>query len=231
MHRMSRLNTSLLLLIAVMSLCPVSSSDARSDRLEEMSFSLAIESTHVDFLIDAVPYDSRLFYYGVSWQETLNRYLKFAAHTGMVEISQSANPLPAARLRSGRYIGVTIGLLPVRSDFMDISVNYEYAYHNASGSTFDQSSNLSWASHRSEIELLLRPAISFSVKLAADLTRNEGEQRDSGALLQVLPLGEAELFSQRLGLELQLEDAGAVGLDYLVGDRNGSRIYFLRRFY
>lgn len=196
-----------------------------------MAFTLRIENSHIDYLVNDIPYDTRLFYYGVSWHESLNQLLKISAHTGMLEVSQSSNPLEAAHLRNGQYMAVALHLLPVRTDFMDVTLSYEYAYHDVTGRTFDQSSNLNWTGQRSEIELLLRPVRTLYIKAAAELSRSVGKQRDSGTLVQEFNMSEAEQFGQRLSLELQLDASGAVGLDYMTGGREGSRLYFLRRFY
>jgi len=145
-------------------------------------------------------------------------------------MTQIANSLASAQFTAGQYAGLLLRFLPINNRAFSLTLNLNYRYNRTQGSSTDQETQFAWNETLLSSEIQFKPTTHIGLFLAAEYQVLNGEQRDSGNTSQITSFSSAKHQGERFGINFKLKNNGIVRLERLTGFRNGTRIYFMRKF-
>lgn len=189
------------------------------------------EGTDVDWRYsDASVRSTHLNTASVSWYEDLGNHFVGGMHIGYMEGTQADNPIPAARVMTGKWLDLdfqyfvfdkpTVGLM--------LSLNYRYAEINGTQDT----QIASWRWHRGTLGTTLRLGPTQGIYLILGLTDQaiSGEEVLTGPTIQVEKFKANQHVGTHLGLNLSLDHTGRISIEMQSGAERGGRVTFGRWF-
>ena len=201
----------------------------RHNQLLEFALSAQNLTTDLKFSTNAY-YKTKTNQLGINWYEPFTHYFHGGLEAGYLEVTQIENTLPSAQYTSGEYAGLLLRFIPLVTDKLTLRLNLNYRYSQARGSSTDQETQFAWNSALFNTELEYQLTNHVGVLVAAEFHNLNGEQRDSGTVSKITEFTESEQQSTRLGLNFTSSRNGIIGIEKITGFRNGTRLYFLRKF-
>lgn len=192
-------------------------------------FALVMDRYKADLNYPGITHRTTLSTLGIDWFEYFNPHFHAGLEAGYLELSQASNPVISAQSSDGRYLGLILRFLPFQFERLSLQLDLGYRYYESVRQLTGQESNYTWYQTSLSAQLNLRLSETLQLALAQDYAEVDGEQQDTGTITQTV-LFDAEHTSQRLGLDIQVDSNGHIGLEWQGGDRSGGRLYFRRKF-
>jgi hypothetical protein len=167
---------------------------------------------------------------GINWYEPFTHYFHGGLEVGYLEMTQADNPLASAQYTSGEYAGLLLRFIPLVTDKLSLSLNLNYRYSQTSGSSTEQETQFAWNSAMFNTELEYQLTNQVGVLVAAEFQSLNGEQRDSGIVSKITEFTESWQQSTRFGVNFFSSRNGVIRIEKITGFRNGTRLYFVRKF-
>lgn len=167
---------------------------------------------------------------GINWYEPFTHYFHGGLEVGYLEMTQADNPLASAQYTSGEYAGLLLRFIPLVTDKLSLSLNLNYRYSQTRGSSTDQETQFAWNSAMFNTELEYQLTNQVGVLVAAEFQSLNGEQRDSGIVSKITEFTESRQQSTRFGVNFFSSRTGVIRIEKITGFRNGTRLYFVRKF-
>jgi hypothetical protein len=164
------------------------------------------------------------------WHERISPRIHGGILLGTVDGTQSENPVPVARVTTGNYLGINLYFAMLQSPRFDLGMNLDYRYYDLAATTEPQ--NAKWRWHQGSVGLDGRLGLSDRVNVVFGLSANalSGEEVLTGTITQVTPFSADHSPGARLGLRLDTDPTGYIGLEMQSGFAQGGRIFFERWF-
>ena len=197
---------------------------------DQLDVAIEIGGNRMDLDFAGDRRDTRFDFIEVRWYERLLSHLDGGVTLGYLDVSQAANPLPAAQSTSGQFLEVGLRAYVYQSDFLELVSDIRYRYSSTSGSLSGQ--DIDWSWHQGSIGLQTALLIASRVRFTAGIsaTTIDGEQTATGPVTQITDFGEEKSLSAHAGARLTLDHTGHVGIEISSGSLRGGRIYFQRWF-
>lgn len=204
---------------------------ARADyRANGMDFSLQVEHNETRWEYDNQILTSKSSMLGIQLQETLAPRLRGRLQTGYLDISQPANPLPAARVTTGYYAGVDLTLLLLDPAPLRMELTGGYRYQDTRGHDGGTNVDLVWHDTYAQLGVIVPLSGRLDLHALGGTSRTSGEQRVSGDTSQLLTFEERRRDYYAAGLSYWLDDTGYLSVSWLGGAYDGFRLGFHRGF-
>jgi hypothetical protein len=227
---MSQISRLLQLVVLGFSLIGIAGSAYSDYSRTGEDFSLEVEHSETRWMYASETLTSKSTILGIRLDQTLAPRLRGTLLAGFIDLSQPANPLPAARVTDGYYGGIDLVLLLLDLRRLRLELGGGYHYHNTQGSYQDINTDIIW--HDTYAQLGLRLSLSERLDLHATggALQTSGEQRISGSLSQLLTFEEEQQEYYSAGLSYWLDGTGYIKATWLGGGREGFRFSFHRQF-
>lgn len=163
-------------------------------------------------------------------REQLAQNFDGTLHFGYLDVTQNSNPIFAGTNTTGGYLGFDLRWHIISSQqFKLVSIfDYRYAFTDTS---FD-GQRVEWDWHQTSLGIHTRTFISkgLSIGLGANFLSINGVEKASGTINQNLDFKAEDSLTGHIGLQLELDQAGQIGIELKTGSLQGGRITFQRAF-
>lgn len=174
--------------------------------------------------------DTTTRWIGVSLREKASPRITLGMYGGYAYLTQTGNPLTAGLELDGYHAGLSLHaiLWSGRRGSLYGAVDYAYQKTDHEGAT--QTVVIDWVQARARIGAALAPAEKWRLYGGGNYGKIEGEERASGAVNHTLDVVRDARAGGFLGLDLNVETDGYVGVEARSGVERGVEIYFKRKF-
>lgn len=162
--------------------------------------------------------------------EQLAQDLDGILHFGYLDISQNSNPIFAGTNTTGGYLGFGLRWQLITNQRFKLSSRLDYRYAFTDTSVDDQ--RVEWSWHQTSLGIHSRTYFSksFSLGLGASAISINGVEKASGTVNQNLDFKAKDSLTGHIGLQLELDQDGQIGMELKIGSSQGGRITFQRSF-
>jgi hypothetical protein len=177
----------------------------------------------------ATQHETRLTHVSMVLYEPSWRYLYGGLRVGYADVSQPDNPDLAGLHLYGNSLGILLGMFLMRNDYLDINFQGDYSYLQTSSRKEEQEADFNWAETNFQLGAKLKLGL---LRLSGATYRYgiNGDQKLRGDINSTTRFGEAEKTGTSIGIELQVDPTGYVGIHAENGAREGVRMLFTREF-
>ncbi len=174
--------------------------------------------------------NTRLNSAAVSWYEDLGASFLGGMHIGYMEGTQADNPVPAARVMTGKWLDLDFQYAALDKSVLGLIFSLNYRYAELNGAQDLQMA--SWRWHTGTVGTTLRLGPSQGVFFTLGLTYQalNGEEVLTGPLTQVEKYKGNQHLGRHLGLHLALDHTGRISIEMRSGSERGGRVTFGRWF-
>ncbi|MGD8926886.1 MAG: hypothetical protein PVG20_08535, partial [Thioalkalispiraceae bacterium] len=163
-------------------------------------------------------------------REQLGNRLDGALLFGYLNTLQTDNPLFAGQDLGGEYIGLDLRIQLIDASVFKMFSRVAYRYNEVSADVADQ--KVEWTWHQGELGLDTRTYITNNVfiGLGANAITINGVEKATGATDQSLDFKAKDSLTGHIGLQLELDRTGQIGVEFRTGSIQGGRLIFQRDF-
>ncbi len=173
--------------------------------------------------------ESRMNRLGLSIHDRVGERVWVGIHGGYLELTQSGNPVTQGMDLSGWYLGASGRWRFLELGPLGLSLLGQYTYNEADDTLGDQNTRYSWHAYGAGLESALR-FDAIQLRLGADYTRVDGDEKSSGPVQRTLSLSEDETITARAALDLLVDATGRISFQVESGGRRSAGIWFARQF-
>ena len=206
---------------------PISSAQVSTPVLE---FSLSTHQLNTELNFSGNSYTTKTSQLGIHWYEPFTPSFHGGLEFGYMEMTQLDNPLASARFTAGEYVGLLLRYIPLRTEHLTLSLNFNYRYNQASGSTSGQNTEFTWNEMSYNARLNYQLTQLVGLHFAAEQFYINGVQRDSGTVDKITDFAEKKPESAIIGINLTSDRSGVIAIEQIIGSQRGIRLYFMRKF-
>jgi hypothetical protein len=227
---MSRLTAVLLIFIlpalaeAAGPLVPTDNSGSTLD------FSLRFTRAEIPLEYAGRTQDSTNSWLGVSVREQVSPRVTLGMYGGYAWLSQTNNPVTAGIELDGYHAGFSLHavLLPGQRASLYGALDYSYQRMDHEGDT--QEVVINWTQSQAQLGVMLALSQKWRLYGGGSYGKIDGEERASGSVNHTLAFERGAQSGGFLGLDLNVETDGYIGVELRSGLMRGGEIYFKRRF-
>lgn len=223
--------TALLLIFILPALAeaagPLVPADNNSSTLD---FSLRFASTKMPLDYAGRTNDTTSRWFGFSLREKAGKRVTLGMYGGYAWLTQTNNPVTAGIELNGFHAGFSLHavLLEVQRASLYGALDYGYQKVDHKGDT--QIVVIDWAQPQAQLGVMLALSRNWRLYGGGSYGKIDGEERASGSIDHTLDFKRDARSGGFLGLDLNVETDGYVGIEYRSGLMRGGEIYFKRRF-
>jgi hypothetical protein len=179
---------------------------------------------------DASLRSTRLNSAAVGWYDVLGANFLGGMYLGYVEGTQGDNPVPAARVMTGKWLEIDFQYLLINQPTVGLNISLDYRYTEMNGTMDTQLASWRWHQGSLGTTLRLGPArgVNFTLGLAHQAI--DGEQILTGPLTQVENFTANKHLATQIGLNIGLDHTGRISIEMHTGVERGGRVTFGRWF-
>lgn len=174
--------------------------------------------------------ETRLSSFVLFWDQPLNSWLDGNITLGVLDISQSGNPIPAGQAMAGNSLGLGLHFHLYATEHLRLHADMHYQYTEATSDLQSQNINIRWHQISGQLQADIRLFQYSSLYLAVGSIAIDGEERATGTINTVLPFNSNSPAYARLGAKIGVDPTGHIGIEVTAGSMVGGRIYFQRWF-
>lgn len=149
---------------------------------------------------------------------------------GYLDLSQSDNPLDAAKLGSGYYGGLQLETQLIERRYLRLKLNLSVFYNDSQNQAGTLNINNIWIQTEEKLQAHIPLREQLALRLALDSYQLRGEQRSSGSLTDVRNFRQDQNLGYSIGFDVLVDPDASIGFDWSGGSRKGGRLYFRRLF-
>jgi hypothetical protein len=174
--------------------------------------------------------DSTNSWLGVSLREKVSKRVTLGMYGGYAWLTQTNNPVTAGIELDGFHAGFSLHavLLEVQRASLYGALDYGYQKMDHEGST--QEVVIDWTQSQAQLGVMLALAERWRLYGGGSYGKLDGEERASGSVNHTLSFERGAQSGGFLGLDLNVETDGYIGIEARSGLMRGGEIYFKRRF-
>lgn len=196
----------------------------------ELDFSMEVEHNETRWRYPDQTLTSKSSILGVRLKERLAPRLLGTLKAGYLELSQSGNPLPAARTTTGYYGGLELTLQLLDTAPLNLALTGGYTYLQTDGHENDTDVEMRWYDTYAQLDLGVALNERLTLHASGGTLRSDGEQRVSGNTSSLLDFEQTDQGYYSAGLSYWLDGTGYLSASWQGGSREGFRFSFHRRF-
>lgn len=195
-----------------------------------LDFSLRFSRTKIPLDYAGRTQDSTNSWLGVSVREQVNPRVTLGMYGGYAWLSQTNNPMTAGIELDGYHAGFSLHavLLPGQRASLYGALDYNYQKMDHEDDT--QEVVIDWTQSQAQLGATLTPSPRWRFYAGGSYGKIDGEERARGAVNHTLDFERGARAGGFIGLDLNVEVDGYVGVELRSGLTRGGEIYFKRRF-
>ncbi|MBI3899369.1 MAG: hypothetical protein HY308_13875 [Gammaproteobacteria bacterium] len=206
----------------------VSASDLYVEHPTDFRLNLA---RHTLALSDgSTTFDTTVEQLGIAWRERYGQRLQFGLLGGYTYVTQTNNPATAGLDPNGYHAGLTLDIDVWTTDRLRLAVGTAYLYQRVKHEETEQTVELAWYEPSAYVSVTAELSSNLRAYGGTRYGVVDGEQRLHGTQNETRTLKRSATAGALVGLELQLEENGYVGVVGETGYHRGAALYFGRRF-
>jgi hypothetical protein len=174
-------------------------------------------------------HETRLTHATLIVYEPFRHKLYGGLRLGYVDVSQTDNPAVAGLGIDGHSLGMQLGVFLMRNKYVDISVQGDYDYLQASGGEDDQKVDFDWVETNIQFGATLKLGL-FRLSGTAYRYSIDGDQKLYSPVNTTTRFSQTERSGTSAGIAFQVDSTGYIGVHAERGARDGVRLLFTREF-
>ncbi|HEU5339357.1 MAG TPA: hypothetical protein VFU39_08735, partial [Sulfuricaulis sp.] len=167
---------------------------------------------------------------GVSLREKAGNRVTLGMYGGYAFLTQTNNPVTAGKELDGYHAGFTLHGLLLEGPRASLYGSLEYIYQKTDHKNDAQTVVIDWVQSQAQIGVLVNLDRSWRLYGGGSYGKIDGEERASGSINHTLSFERGAKSGGVLGLDLNVETDGYIGIEARSGLVRGGEIYFKRRF-
>lgn len=174
--------------------------------------------------------DGTASWFGVSLREQVSPRVTLGMYGGYAWLTQTNNPVTAGIELDGYHAGFSLHALLWPGRRASLYGTLDYGYQKMDHEGIAQKVVIDWTQAQAQLGAMLTLARHWRLYGGGSYGRIDGEERASGAVNHTLDFERGARSGGFVGLDLNVETDGYIGVEYRSGLARGGEIYFKRRF-
>ena len=206
---------------------PLVPADNNSSTLD---FSLRFARTKMPLDYAGRTQDSTSSWLGVSLREQASKRVTLGMYGGYAWLTQTNNPVTAGIELDGYHAGFSLHGVLLEGQRASLYGALDYGYQKADHKGDAQTVVIDWTQSQAQLGVMLALAERWRLYGGGSYGKIDGEERASGSVNHTLAFERGARSGGFLGLDLNVETDGYIGIEARSGLMRGGEIYFKRRF-
>jgi hypothetical protein len=174
--------------------------------------------------------DSTISWLGVSLREQVSPRVTLGMYGGYAWLTQTNNPVTAGIELDGYHVGFSLHAILLAGQRTSLFGALDYGYQKTDHEGDAQEIVIDWTQAQAQLGATLTLSRNWRLYGGGSYGKIDGEERASGALNHTLDFERGARSGGFLGLDLNVETDGYIGVELRSGLTRGGEIYFKRRF-
>lgn len=200
------------------------------DNYSALDFSLRFARTKVPLDYGNRTNDATSRWVGVSLREKAGKRVTLGMHGGYAWLTQNNNPVTAGIELDGFHAGFSLHAVMLQGRHASLYGALDYTYQKMDHKNDARTVVIDWAQPQAQLGVMLTLAPKWRVYGGGNYGKIDGEERASGSVNHTLTFERGAQSGGFLGLDLNVETDGYIGIEARSGLMRGAEIYFKRRF-
>lgn len=195
-----------------------------------LDFSLRFARAEIPLEYAGRNQDGTASWLGVSLRELVSPRVTLGMYGGYAWLSQTGNPVTAGVDLDGYHAGVSLHalLLPGKKASLFGALDYSYQKTEHEGDV--QKVVIDWTQTQAQLGVMLTLTRYWRFYGGGSYGKIDGEERARGTVNHTLPFERDARSGGFLGIDLNVEMDGYIGVELRSGYMRGGEIYFKRRY-
>ncbi|BAV34177.1 hypothetical protein SCL_1886 [Sulfuricaulis limicola] len=167
---------------------------------------------------------------GVSLREQVSRRVTLGMYGGYAWLTQTNNPVTAGIELDGFHAGFSLHAVLLEGQRASLYGTLDYGYQKTDHKSDAQTVVIDWVQPQAQLGATLTLARNWRLYGGGNYGKIDGEERATGSINHTLSFERGAQSGGFLGLDLNVETDGYIGIEARSGLMRGVDIYFKRRF-
>lgn len=194
----------------------------------DFSLRLARAKAPFDYGVQAIDTASR--WLGVSLREQASEHITLGMYGGYAYVTQTNNPVTAGIELDGYHAGFSLHAVLVTGQYATLFYALNYTYQKVDHKRDAQTVVLDWSEAQAQLGAIVTLNRKWRLYGGGSYGYIDGEERISGAINRTTNFERPARAGGFLGLDLNVDANGYVGVEAKTGLTRGAEIYFKRRY-
>lgn len=195
-----------------------------------LDFSLRFARAKMPLEYAGRTHDTTSRWFGFSLREQVSKRVTLGMYGGYAWLTQSSNPVTAGIELDGFHAGFSLHGVLLEGQRTSLYGTLDYGYQKVDHKDDSQTVVIDWAQPQAQLGVMLTLARHWRLYGGGSYGKIDGEERASGTVNHTLDFTRGAQSGGFLGLDLNVETDGYVGVELRSGLMRGGEIYFKRRF-
>ena len=200
------------------------------DNNSTLDFSLRLARSKVPLDYANRTNDSTSRWLGASLREKVGRRVTLGMYGGYAWLTQTSNPLTAGTELDGFHAGFSLHAVLLEGQHSSLYGALDYTYQKVDHKSDIQTVVIDWAQPQAQLGIMVMLAQQWRLYGGGSYGKIDGEERASGSINHTLNFERGAQSGGFLGLDLNVETDGYIGIEARSGLARGVEIYFKRRY-
>ena len=200
------------------------------NRVESLDFSLRFASAKMPLDYGDRAYDTNSRWIGLSLREKAGQRVTLGMYGGYAYVTQTGNPVTAGMELDGFHAGFSLHGVILESRHALLFYAFDYTYQKVDHTGDTQTVVIDWSQPQAQLGAIAALTQNFRFYGGGSYGRLDGEERASGTVNRTTAISRDARGGGFLGLDLNTDPDGYVGIEIRSGLIRGGEIYFKRRY-
>src|SRR3990167_7754072 len=200
------------------------------ERVESLDFSLRFARAKLPLSYAYRSYDPSSRWIGLSLREKAGRRVTLGMYGGYAYVTQTGNPVTAGVELDGFHAGFSLHGVILESRRVSLFYALDYTYQKVDHKADAQTVVIDWSQSQAQLGAIAALTQNFRLYGGGSYGRIDGEERGDRAVNRTTAISRDARGGGFLGLDLNTDPDGYVGIEVRSGLTRGGGIYFKRRY-
>jgi len=200
------------------------------NRVESLDFSLRFTRAKMPLNYGDHAYDTNSRWIGLSLREKASQSVTLGMYGGYAFVTQTGNPVTAGLELDGFHAGFSLHGVIFESRRVSLFYALDYTYQKVDHTGDTQTVVIDWSQSQARLGAIAALTQNFRFYGGGSYGRLDGEERASGTVNRTTAISREARGGSFLGLDLNTDPDGYVGIEIRSGLTRGGEIYFKRRY-
>ena len=175
-------------------------------------------------------YDTTSRWIGLSLREKASQNVTLGMYGGYAYVTQTGNPLTSGIELNGYHAGFSLHGVILQNRRVSLFYAFDYTYQKVDDTNDAQTVVIDWSQSQAQLGAIAALTRNLRLYGGGSYGRLDGEERASGTVNQTTDISRDARGGGFLGLDLNTDPDGYVGIEVRSGLTRGGEIYFKRRY-
>jgi hypothetical protein len=200
------------------------------DNNSTLDFSLRFARTKLPLDYAGRTQDSTNSWLGVSLREQVSKRVTLGMYGGYAWLTQTNNPVTAGIELDGYHAGFSLHAVLLPGQRASLYGALDYNYQKMDHEDNAQEVVIDWTQSQAQLGVMLALSQKWRLYGGGSYGKIDGEERASGSVNHTLDFNRGAQSGGFLGLDLNVETDGYIGIEARSGLMRGIDVYFKRSF-